>query len=153
MDRNKLALIAFLAISPAIAEPSPMASSGNDPAGSIGSSSRLASIALRYEGMTGPQLGLSARLWCAEFSNMVRRKAGLPAPASRRAFDQVQHARKISRPVPGALMITGRGRRGGHVDIVVQVHGDGTLTVVGGNVQRRVTLRRVAARGVFALPG
>ncbi len=153
MHRTRLALTAFLMVAPAYADPSPMATSPNSSNISNGSIARLPDLALRYEGMTGPELGLSARLWCAEFANMIRRKAGLPAPASRRAVDQVQHARRVSRPIPGALMITGRGRRGGHVDIVVAVHGDGTLTVVGGNVQRRVTQRRVAARGVFVLPG
>ena len=115
-------------------------------------SSNLADVAARYEGRTGPSLGLSASLWCSEFIDLTRREAGLTPVHSRRAIDQAKNARAISRPVPGSLMITRRGNRGHHVDVVAAVNGM-WVEVIGGNVAGRVTRRHVPlAAGRFYLP-
>lgn len=112
----------------------------------------LASIAERHEGRTARQMGVPSSLWCADAVNVWRREAGLRAVPSRRAIDQARAGRRIEHPMRGALMITPRGRGGHHVDLVLAVHGDGTLTVIGGNVGARVSRRVVPARGLFILP-
>lgn len=137
------------------AEPGVMSAARDDDEPTVARSGRasvLPHLARRYVGMTGPRLGLPSRLWCADFSSMIRRKAGLRAPSSRRAIDQVQYTRRISRPVPGALLITSRGRRGGHVDIIISVLPDGRVLTIGGNVGRVVAERIRSPRGILVLP-
>lgn len=115
----------------------------------------MVSAALRHEGRTARELGLPRSLWCADFANLVRREAGFRAPVSRRAIDQSMHARRIARPVPGALQITRRRGGGNHVDLVVKVHAD-RLTVIGGNIRDgsvpRVVMREVPIAGIFVKP-
>lgn len=149
-----LVFSAAILTSPALAEPSPMAHDLRAETGITRSAAggSLASIASRYVGLSGPQIGLPARLWCGDFLNMVRRKAGLRAPVSRRAFDQAQFAQRIGAARPGAIMIYGRGRGGGHAALIVETHGDGTVTTIEGNVSRRVVKRRVAVRGLIVQP-
>lgn len=111
----------------------------------------LVRIARRDLGKTGPQLGLPSRLWCGDAVNRWRRKAGLTVVPSRRAIDQARYGRRISKPVVGALLISGR-RGGSHVDVIAAVHGNGTVTTIGGNVGRMVSTRVRAARGIFIIP-
>lgn len=121
-----------------------------------GCATNPAQIAMRYEGKTGPELGLSSTLWCADLANKVRREAGLKPVPSRRAIDQLRYAKRITKPEPGALMIT-RRKGGHHVDWIVAVHAD-KLTVIGGNIKvsnfalSRVALRDVPIAGIFAKP-
>lgn len=112
----------------------------------------IASIAERDVAKTAHGLGVPPTLWCGDAVNKWRREAGLSPVRSRRAVDQARAGRRISKPVRGALMITPRGRGGHHVDIVVAVHDDGTVTVIGGNVGGIVARRIVPARGLFVLP-
>lgn len=115
-------------------------------------SSSIVSAAQRDLGKTAAQLGLPRSLWCGDAADRWRRKAGLTPVRSRRAIDQTKNARRISYPVPGALMITGRGRSGHHVDVVIAVHSDGTVTTIGGNVAGAVRERIRVARGLFVMP-
>lgn len=116
-----------------------------------GCASNLATVAARHEGKTARQLGLPATLWCADFQNLIRREAGLKPVNSRRAIDQAKNARPISRPVPGALMIS-RRPGGHHVDVVAAVNGM-FVEVIGGNVAGRVTRRHLPLQaGRFFLP-
>lgn len=119
--------------------------------GSLGSQS-LVDAALRHEGKTARQLGLPATLWCADAANVFRKEAGFKPTNSRRAIDQLAYAQRIRTPVPGSLQITTRGRGGHHVDVVLANHGNGTLTVIGGNVNGAVTRRVVLASGIFVQP-
>ncbi len=107
--------------------------------------------ASRYVGSTGPALGLPSRLWCADFANMILRKTGHRTVASRRAIDMRHAGQRIARPVPGALMITGR-RGGGHVSIVASVEGRTVTTINGNGRFRRVSVSARPAHGVFVLP-
>ncbi len=113
----------------------------------------LADIALRDEGRTAAQLGLPADLWCADYADMIRREAGLRPAGSRRAIDQLKHARRVTAPQRGDLVITKRGRFGHHVDVLLSIHKDGTMAVIGGNVGGRVS-RRVIPIGsaIFVRP-
>lgn len=112
----------------------------------------LADAALRHEGKTARQLGVSPSLWCADAANIWRVESGFKPTNSRRAIDQLAYARPVRVAERGALQITPRGRGGHHVDVVLENHGDGTLTVIGGNVNNAVTRRRVAASGRFVMP-
>lgn len=112
----------------------------------------FAAIAERDEGKTARQLGLPPSLWCADAANRWRRHAGLRVVPSRRAIDQARAGRRVSVARRGDLHITSRGRGGHHVDVVLTDHGDGTLTVIGGNVNGAVSRRVVAARGLFIRP-
>ena len=149
-----LALAALIFTAPHAFADSPMIASPDQYGGTSRASggSALGSIASRYIGMTGPQMGLPARLWCGLYLNMIRRKAGLRVPSSGRAVDQAQHARRISRPVPGAIVISPR-RGGGHADLISAVHADGSVTLIRPNWSRRVVKQRVASvRGAIYLP-
>ena len=149
-----LSFSTLLASTPLRADPSVMRVDVADASPSIFSRSQrtpMVSIARRFVGASGPQLGLHSRLWCADFANMVRRKAGLRSVPSRRAIDQARYGTRLYQPEPGALMITGR-RGGAHVDLVTAVHGDGAVSTIGGNVGKRVKERRRIARGLFIKP-
>jgi hypothetical protein len=150
--RHALILAAAILCSPAIAEQSPFVfDTGESPAAWTMSSSRLADIASRDIGATGPQLGLPSREWCGAAINRWRRIAGLSVVPSNRAIDQARHGRRVAHAVPGALMITGR-RRGAHVDIVVAVYSDGTADLIRPNWGRRVRKERARLRGFFVIP-
>lgn len=151
MFRALIIAAALAAAFPLRAEPSPMADAGVLWA-SPRPASGLGAIALRYEGATASRFGFRGA-WCGFFIEYVRKQAGLSLAGSGRAIDQTRAGRRVSAPVPGALVITPRNRRGDfHVDIVLERHPDGTLTVIGGNVSKRVTKRRVAARGIYVVP-
>lgn len=154
MRSKFLAVLLVLGLStcPAMAEASVMSASPVPSDHPVAGGSRLGSIAARYVGMTGPELGLASRLWCGAFLSMVRQKAGLRAPVSRRAADQAQHARRVAHPVAGAIVISGR-RGGSHADLIASVHADGSVTLIRPNWSRRVVEQRVAGvRGAIYVP-
>lgn len=150
MIRAVVVAAALAAAFPLRAEPSPMAVEASYSGIPNSRAGRLGAIALRYEGATASRFGFRGP-WCGYFVEYVRKQAGLSVTGSGRAIDQARAGRRVSEPVPDALMITGR-RRGAHVDIVLERHGDGTVTVIGGNVSKRVTKRRIAARGIYVVP-
>ncbi len=112
----------------------------------------LASVAERDLGKGPRQMGVPSSLWCADAANKWRAEAGLKPVRSRRAIDQVKGGQKIARPVRGALMITRRGLRGHHVDVVLEVLPGGMVRVAGGNVDGAVRERVLPAQGIFILP-
>lgn len=112
----------------------------------------LASVAERDLGKGPRQMGVPSSLWCADAANKWRAEAGFKPVRSRRAIDQVKGGQKIARPVRGALMITRRGLRGHHVDVVLEVLPGGMVRVAGGNVDGAVRERVLPAQGIFILP-
>ncbi|MFF0411193.1 CHAP domain-containing protein [Kitasatospora sp. NPDC004745] len=91
--------------------------------------------------------------WCAAFAEWTWRKAGVkevPTDLTGRgvgAWGQKHHLwhdRGAARPEPGDLVVYGKPaprETGGHVAVVVAVHGDGTIDTVDGNYGDKVTLR------------
>lgn len=105
-------------------------------------------------GKSGPQLGLPASLWCADFINRVMKRAGLPGTGSRMARDFARNRNfvKVSKPVPGDIVVVarGRGRLYGHVALYSGKCGKG-IRMLGGNQRgRRVTNDCVGGRNVVA---
>jgi Tachylectin/CHAP domain len=97
-----------------------------------------------------------AAAWCAMFATWTWATAGIPGVPRGEFYAQglgkwgVDHGLFKSRtnsthgsPKVGDWAIYGppQGGGGGHVDVVVAVHPDGTLTVVGGNVSDKVSKR------------
>lgn len=86
------------------------------------------SAAQRSLGAGPGQLGVRRNLWCAAGVNKWLRQSGYRGTGS-------DAARSFSRygvatgPRPGAIAVMSRGRRGGHVAIVVKDLGNKVLTV------------------------
>jgi uncharacterized protein (TIGR02594 family) len=90
--------------------------------------------ALRWRGRTAQQLGLPAKLWCADFMNFVLRKAGGKGTRSRAARSFLEFGKKLDGPRVGAIVIFRRGGpNNGHVGIVRGTDGNGNPIVVSGN--------------------
>ena len=90
--------------------------------------------ALRYRGRNAKQLGLPTQLWCADFMNMVLRKAGGKGTHSRAARSFLSFGKKIDGPRVGAIVIFRRGGpQNGHVGIVRGTDGKGNPIVISGN--------------------
>ena len=100
----------------------------------------LDSVARRYLNKTASDLRLPRSLWCADFTNLVRKEAGLRPVPSRLARDQVKGGQRISTPVIGAIVVLSRGRswRSGHTGIVSGLTPDGDPVIISGNHNRRV---------------
>jgi uncharacterized protein (TIGR02594 family) len=116
-----------------------VAADGGTLIGSIVSAgSGAVDMARRYLGMTASQLGLPHSLWCADFANMIERKAGRKGTGSRMASSFAGYGRRVSGPTVGAYAVLSRGRRGGHVGIVSGVDARGNPIIISGNHGRRV---------------
>ncbi|MGE0563810.1 MAG: TIGR02594 family protein [Pseudolabrys sp.] len=90
--------------------------------------------ALRYRGRTANQLGLPTQLWCADFMNLVLRKAGGKGTSSRAARSFLNFGKKLDGPRVGAIVIFRRGGPlNGHVGIVRGTDGKGNPIVISGN--------------------
>jgi uncharacterized protein (TIGR02594 family) len=90
--------------------------------------------ALRWRGRTAKQLGLPAKLWCADFMNFVIRRAGAKGTHSRAARSFLQFGKKLDGPRVGAIAIMYRsGPNNGHVGVVRGTDGQGNPIVVSGN--------------------
>ena len=61
--------------------------------------------ALRYRGKSARQLGLPTQLWCADFMNMVLRKAGGKGSQSRAARSFLQFGKRLDGPRVGAIVV------------------------------------------------
>lgn len=96
--------------------------------------------ALRWRGRTAKQLGLPAQLWCADFMNLVIRKAGAKGTQSRAARSFLQYGKKLDGPRVGAIAIFYRkGPNNGHVGVVRGTDGKGNPVVISGNHGPTVT--------------
>jgi uncharacterized protein (TIGR02594 family) len=95
--------------------------------------------ALRYRGRNAKQLGLPTQLWCADFMNLVLRKAGGKGTHSRAARSFLSFGKKLDSPRVGAIVIFRRGGpNNGHVGIVRGTDGAGNLVVISGNHGNKV---------------
>jgi uncharacterized protein (TIGR02594 family) len=95
--------------------------------------------ALRWRGRDARQLGLPAKLWCADFMNFVLRKAGGKGTHSRAARSFLDFGKKLDGPRVGAIVIFRRGgRNNGHVGVVRGTDGNGNPIVVSGNHGNKV---------------
>ncbi len=115
----------------------PMARSRTDAADAAAQVPGAAGVlleALRWRGRTARQIGLPAKLWCADFMNFVLRKAGGKGTQSRAARSFLQYGKKLDGPRVGALVIFYRkGPNNGHVGVVRGTDGQGNPIVVSGN--------------------
>ena len=91
------------------------------------------SIARRYLG--GNPTGKSS-LWCADFMNLVERKAGRDGAGSRMATAYLGYGTKVSKPQPGDIVVLTR-RGGGHVGYFVGWE-DGQIVLLSGNHGKKV---------------
>lgn len=94
--------------------------------------------ALRYRGKTAGQLGLPAKLWCADFMNYVLNKAGGKGTHSRAARSFLEFGKRLDGPRVGAIVIFARGHNSGHVGVVRGTDGEGNPIVVSGNHGHKV---------------
>jgi len=115
----------------------PMARSRTDAADAAAQVPGAAGVlleALRWRGRTARQIGLPAKLWCADFMNFVLRKAGGKGTQSRAARSFLEYGKKLDGPRVGALVIFYRkGPNNGHVGVVRGTDGQGNPIVVSGN--------------------
>lgn len=96
-------------------------------------------IARRYLG--GNPTGRRSQ-WCADFLNLVERKAGREGTGSRLARSYLGYGRPVADPRPGDIVVLWRGsRRGtaGHVGYFLGWKG-GRLELLSGNHGRRVAI-------------
>ena len=90
--------------------------------------------ALRWRGRTAGQIGLPSKLWCADFMNLVLRRAGGKGTHSRAARSFLQYGKKLDGPRVGAIAILYRkGANNGHVGVVRGTDGQGNPILVSGN--------------------
>jgi uncharacterized protein (TIGR02594 family) len=90
--------------------------------------------ALRWRGRTAGQIGLPAKLWCADFMNFVLRRAGGKGTQSRAARSFLDYGKKLDGPRVGAIAILYRkGANSGHVGVVRGTDGQGNPILVSGN--------------------
>lgn len=90
--------------------------------------------------------------WCAVAVNGALVHSGFPSTRSALARSFTRYGTRLERPVRGAIVVFPRGSNPlyGHVGIVDEVHANGTVTVVNGNVSNEV--RRSVFRIASILP-
>lgn len=108
---------------------------------------RIIAEARRHLG-TNPT-GMS-RNWCARFMNQVLAAVGLPTSGSDLARSFVNYGRRIGKPRVGAIAVLKRGRRGGHVGVVVGVDDKGNPILISGNHSRTVAEATYPRHNVIA---
>ena len=115
--------------------------------GGFGGSS-IVSEARRYIGSGNPTG--RASLWCARFMNMVLERSGHKGTGSDMARSFASYGQRISGPQVGAIAVTSRGRRGGHVGIVSGIDASGNPIVISGNHGHRVAEATYSRGRVYA---
>lgn len=117
----------------------PMAGDASLPAGSMAgradrtAAARADALAIARRHLGGNPTGQRS-LWCADFVNLVERKAGRPGTGSRLARSYLGYGRpvRLAEARPGDIVILSRGRRGGHVGYFVARAGS-AIRLVSGN--------------------
>jgi uncharacterized protein (TIGR02594 family) len=106
--------------------------------------------ALRWRGRTAKQIGLPAKLWCADFMNFVLRRSGGSGTHSRAARSFLKYGKKLDSPRVGAIAIMYRkGANNGHVGIVRGTDGQGNPIIVSGNHGNQVKVSTYPKRRVL----
>lgn len=90
------------------------------------------------------------RLWCARFMNMVLERSGHRGTGSDMARSFASYGQRVSGPQIGAIVVMGRGRRGGHVGVVSGIDAAGNPIVVSGNHGNRVREAPVSRGRIYA---
>lgn len=98
----------------------------------VGFGSDLASRARNYVGATAGQLGLSRRLWCADFMNMITGSG-----SDRRARSYLSRGTPAPYGCTNCIAVTSR-RGGGHVGVITGYDQNGNPIIVSGNHGHRV---------------
>ena len=96
-----------------------------------------------YIGSNARQLGLPARLWCADFMNM------LLGGHDRRAFSYINRGAKAQYGCTNCVAVTTR-KGGGHVGVVKGYDSRGNPIIISGNHNRRVGIGVYARNRVIA---
>lgn len=96
-----------------------------------------------YIGSNAKQLGLPARLWCADFMNM------LLGGHDRRAFSYINRGAKAQYGCTNCVAVTTR-KGGGHVGVVKGYDSRGNPILISGNHNRRVGIGVYARNRVIA---
>lgn len=120
------------------AEPlEPMARSRTDAAEAAAQVPGAAAVlleALRWRGRTASQIGVPAKLWCADFMNFVLKRTGTRGTNSRAARSFLKYGTILDGPRVGAIAVMRRaGPNNGHVGVVRGTDGKGNPIVVSGN--------------------
>lgn len=110
---------------------------------SIQYSGNLIASASRYMGASAYQLGLPARLWCADFMNM------LVGGTDRRAISYAERGRPAYHGCVNCVAVTKR-RGGHHVGVVKGYDSNGNPIIISGNHNRRVGVGVYARNRVVA---
>ncbi|MCF3934449.1 TIGR02594 family protein [Acuticoccus sp. M5D2P5] len=78
--------------------------------------------------------------WCAVAVNAALVSSGFPSTRSALARSFTSYGTRLSKPIRGAIVVFPRGPNPlyGHVGVVEEVHPNGTVTVVNGNVSNMV---------------
>lgn len=97
------------------------------------SNSRAISIARRYLG--GNPTGQRSK-WCADFMNLVEKKAGRKGTGSRSSKSFLAYGKPVSNPQPGDIVVLYRPG-GGHVGYFMGWK-DGKIELISGNHGRKV---------------
>lgn len=101
-----------------------------------GVNNNIVSVAGRYLG--GNPTGW-AHVWCGEFMGIVVRQAGYQPPRGfALARNWAHFGHEVSPGTPGSIMVMSRGRRGGHVGVVLANLGGGRVMLRSGNHGHRV---------------
>lgn len=109
--------------------------------------SPIVAEAKKYLGQTARQIGLSrATLWCSTF---LREKI-IPGLAGINDLAKSWLIRPHVEPEPGVVAVLTRGRRGGHVGIVLAIRGKWVALIQGNGTRSRVTVSWHSTRKVIA---
>lgn len=106
--------------------------------------SDLINKATNYIGASAKQLGLPARLWCADFMNMITRSG-----SDRRAVSYMKRGTPASYGCTNCVAVTTR-KGGGHVGVVSGYDNKGNPIIISGNHGRRVGVGTYAKNRVIA---
>jgi uncharacterized protein (TIGR02594 family) len=89
-------------------------------------------------------------LWCARFMNMVLQHSGYRGTGSDMASSFAKYGQRVSGPQVGAIAVMTRGRRGGHVGVIIGIDAKGNPIMISGNNGNRVREAPVSRGRIYA---